>query len=202
LFVLMARAAEVRNPDLSRFGPALTKSDRDTLVDAGLIEVGRVGRAMTLTLTDAGWAWCAEELGEAPPDRATPQLKALYTVLAGIGRHLGATDRRIYEVFTAEDPGTTPTQSSPPPSTVVDRIRDAYDRRAAHPGSWVSLTDLRADLEDVSRSDFDEVVGALEREPGVGVIPQEDQARLTPADRDAAIVIGTQRCHLISMAPR
>ncbi|WP_299571513.1 MarR family transcriptional regulator [uncultured Williamsia sp.] len=203
LFVLMARAEEVRNPDLARFGPELKKPDREKLVGAGLVEVGRDGRAMTVSLTDAGWAWCAEELGHEPPDRATPQLKALYTVLAGLGRHLTSSDRRIYEVFTAEDPAAAPstTQTSMGVS-VVDRIRDAYGRRASRPGSWVSLAVLRADLTDLDHADFDDAVRALEREAGVGVIPQEDQGRLTPADRDSAVVIGSQRCHLISIDAR
>lgn len=208
LFVLMARAEEVRNPDLARFGPELKKPDRETLVKAGLVEVGRDGRAMTVGLTDAGWAWCAEELGHEPPERATPQLKALYTVLAGVGRHLRSTDRRIYEVFTADHP--VPTEPDVAVSTtrgtasapVADRIRAAYHRRASHPASWVSLTELRADLDDVTRSDFDDAVQALEREAGVGVIPQEDQGRLTTADRESAVVIGTQRCHLLSIAAR
>ncbi|MBE7159684.1 MAG: MarR family transcriptional regulator [Williamsia herbipolensis] len=204
LFVLMARAEEVRNPDLNRFGPELKKPDREKLVSAGLIEVGREGRAMTVGLTDAGWAWCAEELGQDPPERATPQLKALYTVLAGVGRHLTSTDRRIYEMFAADhsSPGVPSVVASGPATCVTDRIREAYHRRAAHPASWVSLTDLRAELDDVSRSDFDDAVRTLERESGVGVIPQEDQGRLTPVDRDSAVLIGTQRCHLLSIAAR
>lgn len=212
LFVLMARAEEVRNPDLARFGPELKKPDREKLVRAGLVEVGRDGRAMTVALTDAGWAWCAEELGHEPPERATPQLKALYTVLAGVGRHLRSTDGRIYEVFTADHPAPTEepdvavsatrVAASAPSASVTDRIREAYHRRAAHPASWVSLTELRSDLDDVTRSDFDDAVQALEREAGVGVIPQEDQGRLTSTDRESAVVIGTQRCHLLSIAAR
>lgn len=198
MFVLMARAEEVRNPDLARFGPELRKPDREKLAAAGLIDVGRDGRAITVGLTDAGWAWCAEELGQHPPGRATPQLKALYTVLGGLGRHLTSTDRRIYEVFTADHRSPT----DPPAAPVAGRIRDAYHRRAAHPASWVSLTDLREDLADVPRSDFDDAVWALEREAGVSAIPQENQARLTPADRDAAVTVGNQRCHLISIDPR
>ncbi len=205
MFVLMARADEIRNPDLARFGPELRKADREKLVDAGFVELGRDGRASTLTLTDAGWAWCADELAQDPPARATPQLKALYTVLHGLGRHLDATDARLHEVFTpagASATDATPKGVPEADSSVSERIRDAYVRRATGPAAWVSLTDLRRDLADVPRDGFDAAVRELERVPGVGVIPQEDQALLTPADRDAAVVIGTQRCHLISIASR
>lgn len=211
MFVLMAQAQEVRNPDLV---PALDKSGRDKLNQLGLIDSVKANRAFVHSLTDSGWAWCTEELESGPPERATPQLKAMYTVLAGIGRYLRASDHRLHEIFSPAT--TTPSVERPvtpistgmangagtaigsvPPTSA--RIRETYRSLAAYPGGWVGLAELRSATADVDHDLLDAALVLLQREPGVSLIPQENQKILTDSDRHAAVVVGTQRCHLLAI---
>ena len=60
------------------------------------------------------------------------------------------------------------------------------------------LAELRAALGD-ARGDVDTALTALSRAPGVSVIPEEDQKKLTPDDRAAAVMIGDRPKHLIAI---
>ena len=60
------------------------------------------------------------------------------------------------------------------------------------------LAELRAALGD-ARGDVDTALTALSRTPGVSVIPEEDQKKLTPDDRAAAVMIGDRPKHLIAI---
>ena len=50
-----------------------------------------------------------------------------------------------------------------------------------------------------ARGDVDTALTALSRTPGVSVIPEEDQKKLTPDDRAAAVMIGDRPKHLIAI---
>ncbi|EON33145.1 hypothetical protein GTC6_08999 [Gordonia terrae C-6] len=207
LFVLLAESRELSNPELKEFGPALDKQARDHLNALGLVD-SRIGarRAWFHTLTDRGWAWCAAELVSEPPKRSTAPTKAMYSVLAGLARYLDDEDLRLHEVFgrprRANHEETVTRIASEPVSLTVDprdQIAAAYHARAAAAGDFVLVTDLRADLPGISDEIFDTTMVEFQREPGVSLIPQEDQALLTPADRAAAVVVGTQPCHLFAI---
>ncbi|MBT0565729.1 MarR family transcriptional regulator [Williamsia sp. CHRR-6] len=210
LFVLMSQAREVPNPDLKTLGPELKRTDRDKLAGLGLIEVTKGPRSSNIVaLTDAGWSWCAHELTQGPPERATPQIRALYSVLGGLGRHLARSDARLYEIFTAEAVGaaTAPVEAVPDSvdergatADAIELVRATYRRLAPHAGAWVPLAQVRDVLGELSRDSLDAALRDLERQREVGLIPQEDQARLTAADRAAAVTVGTQTCHLLSIA--
>ncbi|MFE0750436.1 MarR family transcriptional regulator [Gordonia sp. NPDC058843] len=209
LFVLLAESRELSNPELKEFGPTLDKPARDHLNELGLVD-SRIGarRAWFHTLTDRGWAWCAAELTSAPPTRSTTPMKAMYAVLAGLARYLDDEDLRLHEVFgrprrpNREEAGTrieAAPASDPASLEPRDRIAAAYRARVSSAGGFVLVTDLRADLPDVSVEVFDATMVGFQREPGVSLIPQENQALLTPADRAAAVTVGTQPCHLFAI---
>ncbi|MCA0158266.1 hypothetical protein LB823_18880, partial [Tsukamurella sp. M9C] len=105
LLVLASAVEPVRNPDLKLLGPALEAPSRRKLVERGLLDV-EVGerRALLLSLTDRGWAAASELLESTPPPRATPQLRALFTFAAGIGRYLRRESLALGEVVTPADP--------------------------------------------------------------------------------------------------
>lgn len=187
LLVLMAQARPVPNPDLLEFGPKLDKAGRDKLNALGLIESDRSTGRFVHELTDRGWRLCRDILTAGAPPRSTGPAKTLYTVLAAVARHLTAADLSLADVF-----GT-------PAPTVDGRIRGTYAKLAARPGAWLGLATLRDELGDLTREDLDEVLAQLYRDGAVSLIPEENQKVLTDHDRAAAIHIGNQAKHLISI---
>ena len=188
LLVLMAESRPVPNPDLIALGPRLDKSGRDKLNSLGLIETERTGGRFVHELTDRGWRVCRDILGAAPPAGATGPAKTLATVLGGLQRYLTRADLSLADVFWPDTP-----------SAPADRIRAAYTALAARPGAWVALTKLRGHLDDLPRTDIDGALAELYRAGAISLIPEENQKVLTPADRAAALEVGNQAKHLISI---
>lgn len=190
LLVLASAVEPVRNPDLKLLGPALEAPSRRKLVERGLLDV-EVGerRALLLSLTDRGWAAAAALLESPPPPRATPQLRALFTFAAGIGRYLRRESLALGEVVTPADPPAPETQPA-------DRVRAAY-RAVAALGAWVALRDLRAALPGVPRATVDEGLRALYPEPGVHIVAEDNLKALTPDDHAAALQLGGRPLHAI-----
>lgn len=195
LIVLMAESRPVANPELAALGPALDKPGRDKLNALGLIESERVKGRYVHELTDRGWALCRDIVAAGPPPRSSGPAKTLYTVLGALGRYLQRSEVSLAELFW---PAETSDAQTSQDRTLEDRVRVAYARLAPRPGGWVRLAELRAALDDV-RGDVDTALTALSRAPGVSVIPEEDQKKLTPDDRAAAVLIGDRPKHLIAI---
>ncbi|MBX7447131.1 hypothetical protein GR927_03945 [Mycolicibacterium sp. 3033] len=195
LIVLMAESRPVANPELAALGPALDKPGRDKLNALGLIESERVKGRYVHELTDRGWALCRDIVAAGPPPRSTGPAKTLYTVLGALGRYLQRSEVSLAELFW---PAETSEAETSQDRTLEDRVRVAYARLAPRPGGWVRLAELRAALDD-ARGDVDTALTALSRAPGVSVIPEEDQKKLTPDDRAAAVLIGDRPKHLIAI---
>ncbi|MDV6301120.1 MULTISPECIES: hypothetical protein [Rhodococcus] len=208
LLVLMAEASPVKNSELRAMGPELAKPSRDRLKNAGLIEVNASVRPMTLELTDKGWRTCGELIGGEPPARSTGAGKAMFTVLAGLRRWLDRTDSRPADVFSPRGDEAAPDESAIDEKAVdsdtVDieaSIRAAYARIAREPGSTVRLSRLRNELRDIPRTDLDDALARLRRAADVSLIPEENQKTLTDEERAAAVVVGNQQNHLLSIEP-
>ncbi|OZF57110.1 hypothetical protein [Rhodococcus sp. 14-2470-1a] len=213
LLVLMAEATAVKNSELKNLGPSLDKPSRDKLTKMGLIDVDTAVRPMTLELTDAGWRFCSDLMGGAPPARPTGAGKALFTVLAGLRRWLDTSQTRPAEIFSPRSGPTSDavvdTQSAAEPAGVETtgvepvgveaRIREAYARLAPEPGRPIRLTRLRTELSDIPRDELDDALVRLRRAPDVSLIPEENQKTLSDADHDAAVVVGNQRNHLLEI---
>ena len=202
LLVLMAEASPVKNSELKSMGPELAKPSRDKLKNAGLIEVNSSVRPMTLELTDKGWRTCGELIGGEPPARSTGAGKAMFTVLAGLRRWLDRSDSRPADVFSPR--GDEPAAEEKPDETanaddIEASIRGAYARLAREPGSTVRLSRLRNELRDIPRTDLDDALARLRRASDVSLIPEENQKTLTDEERAAAVVVGTQHNHLLSI---
>ena len=201
LFVLMAESTELSTPRLRELGPNLDKPGRQKLTEHGLIESRKGERnALYHSLTDRGWAWCADELRAGPPDRSLPPIRALYAVLNAIGRHLDAEDFRLYEVFGRP---RAVVEAAPPASSkavnIGARIIATYESLAHQRGALVDVAALRSSIPDIDRSEFNAAILELQDRPGVSLIPQDDRARLSETDRAAAVVVGTQPCHLFAV---
>jgi hypothetical protein len=86
---------------------------------------------------------------------------------------------------------------------VDNRVREAYSKLAAKPGTWVGLADLRDNLGDLSREEQDAaltkmLLSADYNDPGrVRIIPVANTKALKPRDRAAALRIGNEDNHAI-----
>ncbi len=98
-------------------------------------------------------------------------------------------------------------------------VRAAYRSLASSPGDWVGLADLREHLDGVrqqgpgrddaagvgagggapDRTAVDEALRALARRDGVRIIPVANSKALTPRDRAAALRIGDEENHALSI---
>ena len=201
LLVLMAESSPVKNSELKTMGPELAKPSRDKLKNAGLIEVNSSVRPMTLELTDKGWRTCGDLIGGKPPARSGGAGKAMFTVLAGLRRWLDRTDSRPAEVFSPRGDEPAPVDETDKAVDIEASIRAAYARLAHEPGSTVRLSRLRNELRDIPRTDLDDALARLRRAADVALIPEENQKTLTDEERAAAVVVGNQQNHLLSIEP-
>ncbi|WP_370025802.1 hypothetical protein [Planotetraspora sp. GP83] len=213
----MVEAGEVSNPDFEkRYGFALKAKGREHLNDLKLIESSKKGRALAHVLTDRGWARAAEEFRAeiaAPTGAAGAIIRALNVGLQGF---LDRTDQTLADVLFAppEDSDSAP---SPEPvgmpfapsaarsamsvaeSDLESRIRAVYAQLAEKPGAWVSLTELRPLLGGATRTEVDHELSRMNHMPDVNIVPESNQKDLSAKDRDAAVVIGDQQKHHLSI---
>jgi len=207
LITLMAENREVPNAELEKvFRLKLEKGQRDVLRKAGYITVRqeKEGRPAFLELTDDGWGRAAAEFGLATPERPGAGGAALYRVLAKLKIYLDSINRAPADVF-----GVTNKESPAVESPVVEvaaatedleaLIRNAYGAIATRSGDYVMLSDLRPRLGDASKADVDAALKRLNRAPDVSLVPESDQKKLGPVERAAAVNVGNQNKHLISI---
>ena len=197
MIALMALNRETPNAELKgRYKLDVRKSARDKLNRAGLVQSRKLkgGKGYAHELTDAGWAWVVAELENKAPDRAGSAGGALYALLNGLKVALDARGMLLQELFAA-----TPSALPQPSGSLRDRIREAYRNLASRPWDWVELRDLRAQLGDWPRGEVDPELIRMFRAKEVNLTLHEDRGRLTQADRDAALRLGVDDMHLISM---
>jgi DNA-binding Lrp family transcriptional regulator len=195
LFALMGEAREVSNSELAeRAGFRLDGKERRGLNERKLVESRKVGRSYAHELTDAGWDWCATHSAEGPQRRASSMEGALYAVLGGLTRYLEYTEQSLADIFQQRDP-----QAPEKPADIAGLIRAAYRRLTNEPGKFVKLRELRTELSDVPRSEFDSSLEGMYRAQEVNLVPQSNQQALTKADRESAIRIGGEAKHMISI---
>ncbi|MFJ9786578.1 hypothetical protein ACIRSS_43905 [Amycolatopsis sp. NPDC101161] len=203
MFTLMVLGREVPNQELEEVvGFTLTGPERTGLKDLGYILSDRTGprRSYVHQLSDDGWAWCEKELSESgpPPQRGqSPLASALYVLLGGLNEYLRREDKRLFEVF---GPAVeTPVDAPPAPEGDLEtRIRVAYSELVREPRGWVALVDLRPKL-GAPASEVDAVLKELSRTGKAHLVPEDNRKVLTPADREAAIRIGGEDNHLLSI---
>ncbi len=192
MIALMALNSETRNAELKgRYGLDVKRLTREKLNQAGLLRSRNLGpKGFAHELTDAGWAWAVAELDAATPPRAGSAGGALYALLNGLKVALDARGMLIQELLAP---------TLPEPGSLRDRIRVAYRDLASRPWDWVELRDLRARLGDWPRREVDGELIRLFRAKEINLTLHEDRGRLTQADRDAALRLGVDDMHLISM---
>lgn len=193
MLTLMVLAREVSNPELREIvGFALDGEVRRQLNGLDLVASEKRGRAFVHELTERGWAWCDDELSEAEaPSPRTSLGSALYVLLGGLGRHLRREKLRLADLFMPEVEVTA--------EEIESRIRIAYRKLARSPRDWVALVELRPMLGEASTADVDSVLKELSRSGQADLVPESNRKALTAADHAAAIRVGGDDNHLISI---
>ncbi|WP_405099535.1 hypothetical protein [Micromonospora sp. NBC_01412] len=220
LVVLMVEARKLTNSELRELaGFPLTGKDNEKLVKAGLVETDRSHRPFSHELTDEGWRVVRELHTGVPPKAGGSASRSLFTLLANLHRGLDRLRVSHGDFFkqTAGQPalarlvaaGSDEGQAVPPPVTgtapapaggdVEERIRAAYRELAKAPGTWVGLADLRDRLGDADRAVVDDALRAMLRRDGVRIIPVANSKSLTARDRAAAVRIGEEDNHTLSI---
>ncbi|WFE27968.1 hypothetical protein O7623_01815 [Solwaraspora sp. WMMD791] len=213
LLILLAEAGPVPNASLTNDHRCeLKKPSREKLARLKLIEVGGTPRRLVLTLSEAGWRRCRTELAAGSPPPGSGAIGgALYAVLLRWDRFLTAQRLSLGEFVTASNTLATedlpavpaaPTAAAPAADepSVEERVRASYHKLAPRAGDLVNLADLRDLVDDLDRADVDAALRRLHRRPGVTLVPEANQKALDPRTRAAAVVIGDQPKHMITMA--
>ncbi|MDG4765640.1 hypothetical protein O7632_16260 [Solwaraspora sp. WMMD406] len=228
LFILLTEAGEALNVKLAQeHGCKLEKRSREKLEKLRLIKVGGTPRRLVLRLTEAGRDRCrAEFAAGSPPPRSGPMGGALYALLLTVDRFLTARGLSLGDFVTAsnapvaEDLPAVPAASAAAEPTsaepaldgpaldgpaldepaVEERVRAAYHKLAPRTGDLVNLADLRDLVVDLDPADVDAALRRLHRRPGVTLVPEANQKALDARTRAAAVVVGDQPKHMITMA--
>jgi hypothetical protein len=205
LFTLMAVAREIDNTELEEVtGIRITGPSRKRLNDLGLVTSTRTGnKPFVHDLTDKGWVRCRTELAAPRPTRPGYYGYAFFAVLNGLGRHLDRDRRELADIFQPDevdkpDKGDKGDKGGGGPD-LETQIRHAYRKLAPKPGDWVHLAKLRPLLNGASKEDVDGVLKTLGRRQEVTLAPNPDRKAVEADDRAAAVVIGGDENHLISI---
>jgi hypothetical protein len=195
MLTLMVLAREVSNPELRTIvGFAIDGKERVQLNELQLVTSRKEGRFFVHELTDHGWAWCGDELGAGTPPPPSPRSSlavALYLLLGGLDGYLRREHLRLADVFVPDVELTA--------EEIENRIRTAYRKLVRSPRDWVGLVDLRPMLGDAPTTEVDAVLKELSRTRQVTLVPESNRKALTAADHDAAIRIGGEDNHLLSI---
>jgi hypothetical protein len=194
LVVLMAEARELTNNELKELaGFSLTGSNREKLNGLGLIGSQKSGNMYSHHLTDKGWKMMREQIHHAePPKAGGSAARSLFTLLANLHRALDRLQTPHGDFFKQ-------TAAPVPADDVEARIRSAYAGLAPAPGTWIGLADLRDRIADLDKRTVDDALRALLTRPGVRIIPVANTKSLTDRDRAAALRIGEEDNHTISI---
>lgn len=193
IVVLAASGGRLSAKDLRvRHGVDLKKPFRERLARAGLIRSEREGPSFALELTDDGWSLLDGAISNDPPAGrgVGPGGRALFALLAALSERNARMSALLREA------------APPPPqplATLEDRVVRAYHDLAKEKREWVALTALRRALADVDRTDLDSAIKQMHRNKSLMLTLEENQSRLSKEDRTAALRLGPDNMHYISM---
>lgn len=191
LLALFTVGGEISNKDLrERYGFALDGKDRTHLEACGYVSSRRgaelPGRPFVHELTDLGWRRARQELASTPAARTPRAYRILYGFANVVDRYMTRSNITLADILAVE-------------VDVAQQIRTAYADLAEKPGAQVGLRALREHLAGVPASEFDAALLRLAGERGVILEPEPKLRSLTPADRKAAVRVGGQDKHLLSI---
>jgi hypothetical protein len=196
LLALMTAARPISNRELQQLaGVRLDGEPRRRLTDRQFVKNEKIGNSFVHELTKDGWEWCRKELTTDRPARAGSLGGALYAVLAGLAGYLDRAGLSLDAIYQSSTDQADASGGAP---DVEEQVRRAYAKLARQPRDWVRLADLRTSV-GASRADVDVALKQLSRSQQATMMPAQDQRTLTPADVEAAIRIGGENKHLLSI---
>lgn len=202
LIMLAASHGAMANAVLTKKVSSFKAPHRAKLKSAALVLLsGKPGsrrEPLTLTLTDDGWAAVEAEMGADVPPRSGASGQALWALLAALKPALVMTGGTLRELLMAGAVGSPPQPTPLPMRPLRERIEAAYSTLTPRPGDWVAMVDLRGALVGVDREELDTTLREMRREKMLRLTVEEDQSRLTKADRAAAVRVGPTDMHFVS----
>jgi hypothetical protein len=192
LVALMLHVTEASNPQLREaYRVTIDKPARDQLDRAKLITWKKGLRgAIFHELTDQGWARGREELTLAPPDGTGAAWHLLYATFRRLDNLMIKNRYQLSDVFEVEEPAAPSLQ---------DQIRAAYTELSGEPGGMVSLARLRDALPGIPRADLDSALLDLDRRRAFQLEPDPNRKALSDRAKAAAIPLGGEDMHLITV---
>jgi hypothetical protein len=202
LWALLAKGGEGFGNELK---PEVEKPEREALLKAGLIGVEKRKRSYWLSVTDRGWRWAEEHLGDKLPDRSYAGTFILEGWLKHLHAFMRATNTPLAEILapTPEPKKRGPAEESNAGAStdycsVRERIRAAY--LAVTGGTYnkrALLADIRRRLPDVGRDALDYTLKQMQGQGDATLMQLDNRPDITPADRAAAIHIGQEARHIL-----
>jgi hypothetical protein len=143
--------------------------------------------------------------------------------MAGVRRYLDRSSLTLSDVFRSANPAQasdTAPRSAPAPrgvpvpragrsvkapsGDVATRIYSAYASLATRAGDEVALSELRSRLRasnpDTSTDDIDATLRMMALTTRLSLLPEDKRSTLRDRDREAALVVGGQSYHYVTIA--
>lgn len=204
LIALLLFGADATNRMLrEKFGVEIDTKPRNQLKAAGLVNVSTPhGNAIVHHLTDEGREYARAELGRSAPAGTGTGVRVLYAVANVLDRALQQSgldlDKLLHSDAESSEAGPVPDA----PASVEDQVLLAYRSLAKRRGDLVSLVRLRQHLADVDRAVLDRTLKAMDRARDIQLEPDPNRRALTAGARAAAILIGGEDKHFITVGHR
>jgi hypothetical protein len=203
LVILMAEAREVDNNELHDLaGCRLAGNEWKSLEAVGLISHSKTTNGLlAFQLTDKGWRFC-RQLHEAEVNVGNSTAgRSIFVLLGGLHRSLDRLRVSHADFFKQSGTGDTAAGSQIRTSEgdVETSIRTAYDGLVSRQGQWVALADLRDRLTGFDRRAVDDALVAMAQKRGVRIIPVANVKALSDRERAAALRMGGESHHALSI---
>jgi hypothetical protein len=177
------------------------RSERDRMIDLGLVEARSSGRGKAVFLTETGRAWLdslddfrVPESGQcAAPFQEL--LKRLKRYCDGAGLSLSRLVRDCVE------PETACARLEPQvPKDIETEVRNAYFALSSGMSNVrVRLSDLRVRLVHVPRQELDEALTRMQKGGRLALYGLDDPGERTPDDESAALRVGRFSRYIVYM---
>lgn len=203
LITLMAEARELSNNDMEEIANFRLKGDEwKTLKDCGLIDVHKIGQVLAFQLTESGWRYCKQLHDAAVNVGNSTAARSIFVLLAGLHRSLDRL-RVSHADFFKQSAEAAPIEDAVRSSShdVESRIRAVYQDLVREPGQWLGLADLRDHLTGLDPAAVNDTLRAMAQMKGVRIIPIANSKGLNARDRQAALRMGGEEHHALSIDP-